>query len=513
MDPVQILFDACNMKSKYTNDSEDDASIMSSEDDFQNPEKDVFQDTVKEVEDLQEENVLQDKEDVPNDVSMKQEKGVIDLIKKILDTPSPTFKKSPFIFENTKKARVHNSRILQRFDYDFKKAMENLDKSVIHLGSKFRESDLLEPLLKNHPDWKILKEIMDCGVNLGFNPLKLRDEETRLKDFDDALRNGNSGTMKDPLAAETVAKNQDKEVKYGRTIPITIECARRLKNGSLTPLGCAVQWTINEFNEKVVKRRTTHNLSYEWLSGLSVNSSVDPENLEEIIYGHGLYRCIHIMHQMRLRFPKVAILMSKFDIDSAFRRLHSWCEHAPFYLSNLPSPDVEDELSAFLDTCMPFGANQGPGKFGIISETATDIANYLMKNRAWTPEKLKSSFSEKIPDKKLLDEVIEFGQAFQLLVEVEDFKTFWDVFVDDLINLTLEGMGLEGKAREAAPIALKLLFRPNTEGEEVDRNEILKWEKLLAEGCQEEVKVILLAYQFKNMENLHSRGESQEMDD
>mgnify|MGYP001324109028 CR=1 FL=1 len=31
-----------------------------------------------------------------------------------------------------------------------------------------------------------------------------------------------------------------------------------------------------------------------------------------------------------------------------------------------------------------------------------------MQNKAWNPEELKSSFSEKIPEKKLLDEMIEY---------------------------------------------------------------------------------------------------------
>ena len=93
-------------------------------------------------------------------------------------------------------------------------------------------------------------------------------------------------------------------------------------------------------------------------------------------------------------------------------------------MATLPSPDCEDELTAFLDVRMPFGANQGPGKFGIVSETATDIANYLMKNKAWSPEKLKSSFSKQIPDKKLLDESVEFGRAFPLLAEIQDHKTY-----------------------------------------------------------------------------------------
>lgn len=78
--------------------------------------------------------------------------------------------------------------------------------------------------------------------------------------------------------------------------------------------------------------------------------------------------------------------------------------------------------------------------------------------------------------------MVEIGKAFPLLADVQDFKSYWDVFVNNLINLTLNGMGLEGRAREAAAIALELLFRPKVENEEVERNSILKWEKLVAEG-------------------------------
>ena len=52
-------------------------------------------------------------------------------------------------------------------------------------------------------------------------------------------------------------------------------------------------------------------------------------------------------------------------------------------------------------------------------------------------------------------------------------------------------MNLEGKAREAAAIALELLFRPSSNNEEVKRNTILSLKKLLAEGGQEEIRVIL----------------------
>lgn len=419
---------------------------------------------------------------------LDDDEKMIRLIEKVLESPPEEFVISPFIFEDTKNAREHNSKILEDYDYDFQRCMDAIDISVIHPGSEFRDPELLEPILKNHPDWPVLKAIMKTGVDLGLDKELKRDEETRERDFEEALKKGNSGTMRDPLAAKTVKENQEKEVSFGRVIPITLECARKLKNASICPLGCAIQWTIDEKGMKKIKMRTTHNLSFEWISGLSVNSMVEEGQLEEILYGHCLIRCIHIMHKMRLKHPEIAILLSKFDIDSAFRRMHSRPDHAPLFLTVLPDADGH---AAYLDTRMPFGSNQGPGKFGKISETTTDIANHLMKNECWTPARLKSSFSDNIPKKKLLPASVKFGKAIPLLVEIEDYDSHWDVFVDDLINITLDQMNLEGKAREAAAIALELLFRPNSTNEEVKRNKILKFEKLLAEGGQEEVKVIL----------------------
>ncbi|GFH61799.1 hypothetical protein CTEN210_18275 [Chaetoceros tenuissimus] len=366
--------------------------------------------------------------------------------------------------------------------------MDEIDISVIHPGSEFRDPDLLEPILKDHPDWPVLKAIMKTGVDLGLDKELKRDEDTRKKDFEDALKKGNSGTMRDPLAANTVKENQEKEVTYRRVIPITLECASKLKNASICPLGCAIQWTIDEEGRKKIKMRTTHNLSFEWLSGLSVNSMVEKKQLEEILYGHCLIRVIHIMHKMRLKHPEIAILLSKFDIDSAFRRMHSQPDQAPLFLTVLHD---EDGDGAYLDTRMPFGANQGPGKFGKISETVTDLANHLMVNECWTPARLKSSFSKDIPPKKILPKSVKFGKAIPLLVDIKDHDSYWDVFVDDLINVTLDQMNLEGKAREAAAIALELLFRPNSDNEEVKRNTILSLKKLLAEGGQEEIRVIL----------------------
>ena len=50
---------------------------------------------------------------------------------------------------------------------------------------------------------------------------------------------------------------------------------------------------------------------------------------------------------------------------------------------------------------------------------------------------------------------------------------------------------MEAKAREAAAIALEVLFRPLGKNEYIKRNTILKLSKLLAEGRLEEIKIVL----------------------
>lgn len=208
---------------------------------------------------------------------------------------------------------------------------------------------------------------------------------------------------------------------------------------------------------------------------------VKEDELEEIYYGPCLKRCSFQIHQMRLNNPLIPILLAKFDIDAAFRRMSVLLRYSPMFLSVLDD-------TAYLDLRMPFGSNQGPGKFGVVSETVTDVANHLMENEFFNPDKLKSSFSDSIQKTKTLPEDVEFGFAIPLLHETEERRSYWDVFVDDMINVLLKDVELEAKAREAAAIALELLFRPLARNEHIT---ILIIAKLRAEGGLEELKIVL----------------------
>ena len=188
---------------------------------------------------------------------------------------------------------------------------------------------------------------MDEGVDLSISDK--RSEEEKRSDFIEALNKGNSGTMKDPEAKKAVKENQFKEVAHGRTVPITLKCAEKLKDAGIIPLGCAVQWTIDELGNPKVKRRTTHNLSFQWGSGKSLNEMVDEDKLEEIYYGPCLKRCSFQVHQMRLDNPLIPILLAKFDIEAAFRRLSILLRYSPMFLTILDD-------TAYLDLRMPLEA-------------------------------------------------------------------------------------------------------------------------------------------------------------
>lgn len=59
-------------------------------------------------------------------------------IKKILSDNPPVPTSTPFIFENTKNGAIHNSKILESFNFDITKAIAAFPNSHISYGSEFR---------------------------------------------------------------------------------------------------------------------------------------------------------------------------------------------------------------------------------------------------------------------------------------------------------------------------------------------------------------------------------------
>jgi len=74
---------------------------------------------------------------------------------------SSRYPESPlFKFEMNGEAVKSNFHVLRKSNFDLEKALVALVGSPVGYGSEFRKGELLPPLLKNHPLWNRMKEML-----------------------------------------------------------------------------------------------------------------------------------------------------------------------------------------------------------------------------------------------------------------------------------------------------------------------------------------------------------------
>ena len=228
----------------------------------------------------------------------------------------PKFQDTPFIFNLTKSAAEHNSKIIEKYDHDMEKVLNATTKNTqLEYGSESRPSSDLEPILINHPLWQKTKAILTKGSNVKISHQDILIEK---EDLQLGLKRGNhkgAKTQNDELTSLIT-----KDVTHGYALPLNNKTAENIKGGAWAPLNIIDQWTINERGERIKKKRLTHDQSFPGLaSEKSINDRVDLESLEPLIYGFMFMRVIHMIHAMRLNHPNTAILLCKFDLASAYR--------------------------------------------------------------------------------------------------------------------------------------------------------------------------------------------------
>ena len=93
------------------------------------------------------------------------------------------------------------------------------------------------------------------------------------------------------------------------------------------------------------------------------------------MYGHALLRLIHYIVVYRRKFPNKKILLSKFDLRSAYRRCHIDYDTAIQSVTQDPELDI-----AMLTLRLTFGGAPNPNNFSLVSEFICDLANHLLQN-------------------------------------------------------------------------------------------------------------------------------------
>jgi hypothetical protein len=216
----------------------------------------------------------------------------------------------------------------------------------------------------------------------------------------------------------------------------------------MAPVNIASQNTIDETGCIITKDRLTHDQSFKWGSGTSVNSRVNLHSLLPCPFGQALRRHFTAIIDTRRKYPGHQIFVSKIDYKSAFQRMHlSW-------ITALRScTQLSEDGIALLALRLTFGGRPCPSDWGSVSETVHDLANAPMSDPNWDPDELFNPQSLEIPKIITLPNDVEIAKAKELVISVPATdKGSANVFIDDTFAHTLDlpNSGTSKGLREAS---------------------------------------------------------------
>ncbi len=249
------------------------------------------------------------------------------------------------------------------------------------------------------------------------------------------------------------------------------------------------QNTINEFGWIIPKDWLTHDQSWKWSSGTSVNSRVQKDLLQACRYSFCIQRLINWALAARKQYLNQRIPAAKINYKLAYRQglLHSTT--ALQTATQLP-----DDNLVIITLRLTFGGTPCPFEWGIMSETICDLANELLKCDDWDPHTLHASVQADIPKRDCLKDNVPFAIGQELIVDVPiNSCSFADMYINDTTGLTVDLPGtLNANRLEAAiPLVIEVAAWPNNVNEPIPRKPMVAQEKLKAEGGLAELKLIL----------------------
>jgi hypothetical protein len=410
----------------------------------------------------------------------KRSRLVSILAKAFLSTCPPPLK-SKFEFKNTAEAAKKNAHLLLHFKGNLQDAIDADGNSCLSPSTEFRQLEFIQPLLDLHEDGQKLVDIVSQGVSYPMRSDIDYTEELRISDVKAAIAQGNN---KSTSGHDKLIQSKYKtEVERGWMMPIPLQTINAIEGLGITPIGIANQTTLNDKGEVIGKKRITHDCSRPGASGYSINNRVDEIELEECRFGLCLLRILYQIHQLRVENPTTRILLSKFDFDAAYRRLHVLLKMA-LLCTTIVGP------FAYLLFRLPFGSSPAAGCFSLLSEYVVDLAQVLVEDISWCPSQLRSKMADSIPPMEP-DTDKPFGIARELSINIQAKEISFDCYIDDMIVVCLMVKDNVQRALNAIPLILDSLFRPIMSEEPVERNPILSVDKLLAEGRLEEMKKTL----------------------
>ena len=387
-------------------------------------------------------------------------------------------------FEITPEAADHNAAIFRKNHNNLQSVIDENFGSTLTPGSEFRDINAIESIWKYHQDWSKMKTIISDGCNYPMNHTQTPHE--REVDLEFMMDYGNHKSALSPEGEAAVYKAYNKEVNRQWMIPIPVDSVKDLKDSGVIPIGCVVQHTIDGKGNRIIKRRVTHDATFEPPSSHSINNDTLEELLDPCIYGTCIRRITHAIHDMRFHHPDVWIFISKTDLDSWYRRLHVVA------LLAIKAITIVKNM-AFILTRLPFGVAAGPAMSSQVSEATFDLTNDILEDPSWDPHALHSPHQDLFKPPEEMDPNIPFGTARKLSVPIPTRTMICDGYIDDCITIGLDINDNVIRIQGASPLAIHAIFKPvDPEADPtLKRDDVFSLRKADGEGTPAEQKPVL----------------------
>ena len=190
-----------------------------------------------------------------------------------------------------------------------------------------------------------------------------------------------------------------------------------------------VQSILDEFGQSIPKYRLTHDQSFNFLVGNSVNNCLDRSSIPPLYYRFCLNCLFHRINSLRIHEPSRSILISKINFKSAYRR------------RTISGSCAVQSITLFcgfalLIHYLLFDGAYCLSLWCVVSEIITDLGNNLLTYSKWNKTKLFSSHVSKLKAPTLLSANIPLVQALLTDIKVHpcEFGSIND-FIDDIITI------------------------------------------------------------------------------
>jgi hypothetical protein len=143
---------------------------------------------------------------------------------------------------------------------------------------------------------------------------------------------------------------------------------------------------------------------------------------------------------------------------------------------------------------LSFGRKPCPSEWGIISEAICDLANAILHNDNWDPDKLFAPNQHLVLVWTLLDNDIPFAKGAKLIVDIPiNPHGMHDLYINNIIGLTVDIPGTDHVARwqVAALLTINTTAWPNHPEEPTPHKSMDARDKLIAEMGPTKTKIIL----------------------